>query len=204
MCAFNAARGLPAALSDRNDYTGRNGPYQSMGDTVAQAGRNVGEYASDVTHRVTETASSYASSVSDYAGAQAGERLMSAAEERGLTGEGFKEVAREVGDAFSDALSGEETSHNDQAAPVPTRGFASGPKACQQVSSRSSASMRIQTGSNFRKGQACGVSALLKRRGVAVSNPEVHEYRTPIRPSVLRTGVDHSGALIQRKLFRYQ
>jgi phage-related minor tail protein len=109
MCAFNAARGLPAALSDRNDYTGRNGPYQSMGDTVAQAGRNVGEYASDVTHRVTETASSYASSVSDYAGAQAGERLMSAAEERGLTGEGFKEVAREVGDAFSDALSGEET-----------------------------------------------------------------------------------------------
>jgi hypothetical protein len=53
--------------ADRNDYTGSNGPHQSLGDTVAQAARNAGEYASDVTHRVTETASSYASSVSDYA-----------------------------------------------------------------------------------------------------------------------------------------
>ena len=43
------------------------------------------------------------------AGAQAGESLMNAAEERGLTGEGLKEVAREVGDAFSTALSGEQT-----------------------------------------------------------------------------------------------
>ena len=42
------------------------------------------------------------------AGAQAGESLMNAAEERGLTGEGLKEVAREVGDAFSNALSGEQ------------------------------------------------------------------------------------------------
>ena len=43
------------------------------------------------------------------AGAQAGESLMNAAEERGLTAEGLKEVAREVGDAFSNALSGEES-----------------------------------------------------------------------------------------------
>jgi len=43
------------------------------------------------------------------AGAQAGESLMNAAEERGLTGEGLKEVAREVGDAFSNALSGEQS-----------------------------------------------------------------------------------------------
>ena len=42
------------------------------------------------------------------AGAQAGESLMNAAEERGLTGEGLKEVAREVGDAFSTALSGDQ------------------------------------------------------------------------------------------------
>ena len=43
------------------------------------------------------------------AGAQAGETLMNAAEERGLTGEGLKEVARDVGDAFSNALSGEQS-----------------------------------------------------------------------------------------------
>ena len=43
------------------------------------------------------------------AGAQAGESLMNAAEERGLTAEGLKEVAREVGGAFSNALSGEES-----------------------------------------------------------------------------------------------
>lgn len=43
------------------------------------------------------------------AGSQAGESLMNAAEERGLTSEGLKEVAREVGDAFSGALSGEQT-----------------------------------------------------------------------------------------------
>jgi len=44
------------------------------------------------------------------ASAQAGQSLMDAAEERGLTSEGLKEVAREVGGAFSDALSGEQTS----------------------------------------------------------------------------------------------
>ena len=43
------------------------------------------------------------------AGAQAGDSLMNAAEERGLTSEGLKEVAREVGEAFSTALSGEQT-----------------------------------------------------------------------------------------------
>jgi hypothetical protein len=44
------------------------------------------------------------------AGAQAGERLMNAAEERGLTRDGLKDVAQEVGDAFSSALSGEQKS----------------------------------------------------------------------------------------------
>ena len=42
------------------------------------------------------------------AGAQASESLKNAAEERGLTGEGLKEVVREVGDAFSNALSGDQ------------------------------------------------------------------------------------------------
>lgn len=158
----------------------------SVGESVAQAARSAGEYAADVTERVTQTASSYASSASEYAedaaraaseqsrrfarqaqssakhaleeqplavvlvglaagaavaaafpatqfekralgptgarlrdaagrageqlkdaGAKAGERLMSAAEERGLTSDGLKEVARDVGDAFSSALSGE-------------------------------------------------------------------------------------------------
>jgi hypothetical protein len=48
------------------------------------------------------------------AGAQAGERLMSAAEERGLTRDGLKEVAQEVGDAFSSALSSEQKSPNER------------------------------------------------------------------------------------------
>jgi hypothetical protein len=42
------------------------------------------------------------------AGMQAGERLSEVAEERGLTAEGLKEAARDVGETFSSALSGEE------------------------------------------------------------------------------------------------
>ena len=41
---------------------------------------------------------------------QAGERLMSAAEERGLNKEGLKEVAEDVGSTFSAAIKGEESS----------------------------------------------------------------------------------------------
>ena len=42
------------------------------------------------------------------AGMQAGERLSEVAEERGLTAEGLKGAARDVGETFSSALSGEE------------------------------------------------------------------------------------------------
>jgi hypothetical protein len=42
------------------------------------------------------------------AGMQAGERLSEVAEERGLTSEGLKEAAREVGETFSSALGGEK------------------------------------------------------------------------------------------------
>jgi hypothetical protein len=42
------------------------------------------------------------------AGMQAGERLSEVAEERGLTAEGLKDAARDVGETFSSALSGEE------------------------------------------------------------------------------------------------
>jgi hypothetical protein len=44
------------------------------------------------------------------AGMQAGERLSEVAEERGLTKEGLKEAARDVGETFSSALGTEEAS----------------------------------------------------------------------------------------------
>jgi hypothetical protein len=44
------------------------------------------------------------------AGMQAGERLSEVAEERGLTKEGLKEAARDVGETFSSALAAEEAS----------------------------------------------------------------------------------------------
>jgi hypothetical protein len=45
---------------------------------------------------------------------KAGERLMSAADERGLNSDGLTEVARDVGDSFSSALSGEESQTKSQ------------------------------------------------------------------------------------------
>jgi hypothetical protein len=44
------------------------------------------------------------------AGMQAGERLSEVAEERGLTREGLKEAAREVGETFSSALTDDKAS----------------------------------------------------------------------------------------------
>jgi len=44
------------------------------------------------------------------AGMQAGERLNEVAEERGLTSEGLKQAARDVGETFSSALAGKESS----------------------------------------------------------------------------------------------
>ena len=48
------------------------------------------------------------------AATKAGQRLAAAADERGLNTEGFKEVARDVGEAFSSALEGEEATQNTQ------------------------------------------------------------------------------------------
>jgi hypothetical protein len=73
------------------------------------------------------------------AGAQAGERLMSAADERGLTSEGLKEVAQEVGDAFSSALSGEQTNPNAQA----TRGTSPLGRAQSPVGARGSSEQTV-------------------------------------------------------------
>jgi hypothetical protein len=44
------------------------------------------------------------------AGMQAGERLSEVAEERGLTKEGLKEAARDVGETFSSALATDDMS----------------------------------------------------------------------------------------------
>ena len=59
------------------------------------------------------------------ASVQAGQGLMDAAEERGLTGEGLKGVAREVGEAFSNTLAREEAraaSASPQSQRAPSRG----------------------------------------------------------------------------------
>jgi hypothetical protein len=49
------------------------------------------------------------------AGMQAGERLNEVAEERGLTREGLKEAAREVGETFSSTLAGEKAGSDEAA-----------------------------------------------------------------------------------------
>ena len=51
----------------RMEARGDNGDDRNLRDTVAEAARSVGEYASDVSDKVTESASAYASSVADYA-----------------------------------------------------------------------------------------------------------------------------------------
>jgi hypothetical protein len=66
---------------------------------LGPAGERLRDAAGQVTERLKD------------AGTQAGERLMTAADERGLTKEGLKEVARDVGGTFTDAITGENTSH---------------------------------------------------------------------------------------------
>jgi len=61
-----------------------------------------------VSERLRSAASSMGEQVID-AGLKAGERLSEVAEERGLTTEGLKEAARDVGETFSSALGGEES-----------------------------------------------------------------------------------------------
>jgi hypothetical protein len=66
--------------------------------TLGQVGQHLRSAAEVVGTRVME------------AGMQAGERLSEVAEERGLTKEGLKEAARDVGETFSSALGTEEAS----------------------------------------------------------------------------------------------
>ena len=172
----------------RHSDADRNRP-RKFSETVSEAARSVGDYASDVSEKVRENVSSYASSVAEYAdhasesstriarqtrstvgnsiqavlreqpltvavagaalgvavaaafppteiekrnlgpagkrlkeaagkageqiteaGIQAKEKLVSAAEDRGLTADGLKEMVQEVGDAFSQALSADQSS----------------------------------------------------------------------------------------------
>ena len=173
---------------DSDIHADRNRP-RKFSETVSEAARSVGDYASDVSEKVRENVSSYASSVAEYAdhasesstriarqtrstvgnsiqavlreqpltvavagaalgvavaaafppteiekrnlgpagkrlkeaagkagaqiteaGIQAKEKLVSAAEDRGLTADGLKEMVQEVGDAFSQALSEDQSS----------------------------------------------------------------------------------------------
>jgi ElaB/YqjD/DUF883 family membrane-anchored ribosome-binding protein len=64
--------------------------------TLGQAGQRLRSAAEDMGEQLME------------AGMQAGERLSEVAEERGLTSEGLKEAARDVGEAFSSSLRGKE------------------------------------------------------------------------------------------------
>ena len=76
------------------------------------------------------------------AGVQAKEKLASAAEERGLTTEGLKDMAQEVGDAFSQAFSEDATSPKSQSA-----------QSVQQPRQTSSASPSGSAVSNQPRGQ---------------------------------------------------
>jgi hypothetical protein len=61
----------------------------------------------EVGERLRSAASAAGEQVME-AGAKAGERLSEVAEERGLTREGLKDAAREVGETFQSTLAGEE------------------------------------------------------------------------------------------------
>jgi hypothetical protein len=67
----------------------------------------------EVGERLRSSAGSMGERVME-AGKQAGHRLSEVAEERGLTSEGLKEAAREVGESFSSALTGEGDASDQQ------------------------------------------------------------------------------------------
>jgi hypothetical protein len=67
----------------------------------------------EVGQRLRSAAGSMGEQVME-AGMQAGERLSEVAEERGLTSEGLKQAARDVGGTFSSALAGEKSSNQSR------------------------------------------------------------------------------------------
>ena len=185
----NHRRAFASQAGSRQNYRQSEHGEPGVGERVADAARRAGEYVSETTDQVSDTARSYAASAADYAsevgdaawersrqiadqaweatdyvtreqpwavalgglaagaavaalfpptrlerrtlgdvgerlrsaagevggqimkaGRQAGEKLGEVAKERGLTSEGLKEAAQEVGQTFRSALSGEEES----------------------------------------------------------------------------------------------
>ena len=86
------------------------------------------------------------------AGRQAGAKLSDVAEERGLTREGLKEAAQEVGQTFSSAITGEEASADASSRPKPSEG------AQSDQSRQASGSMGRQSGSTQPRNRPAGSS----------------------------------------------
>ena len=116
--AAKGSRRMANQVRDTSDYLVREQPWAVAltgllaGAAVAAAfpstrleRRTLGE----VGERLRSAAGSMGEQLME-AGTQAGERLSEVAEERGLTSEGLKQAARDVGETFSSALSKEQSS----------------------------------------------------------------------------------------------
>jgi len=116
--AAKRSRRMANQVRDTSDYLVREQPWAVAltgllaGAAVAAAfpstrleRRTLGE----VGERLRSAAGTMGEQVME-AGMQAGERLSEVAEERGLTSEGLKQAARDVGETFSSALVGKESS----------------------------------------------------------------------------------------------
>jgi len=116
--AAKRSRRMANQVRDTSDYLVREQPWAVAltgllaGAAVAAAfsstrleRRTLGE----VGQRLRSAAGSMGEQLME-AGTQAGERLSEVAEERGLTSEGLKQAARDVGETFSSALAGKESS----------------------------------------------------------------------------------------------
>ena len=116
--AAKRSRRMANQVRDTSDYLVREQPWAVAltgllaGAAVAAAfpstrleRRTLGE----VGERLRSAAGSMGEQLME-AGTQAGERLSEVAEERGLTAEGLKQAARDVGETFSSALVGKESS----------------------------------------------------------------------------------------------
>jgi hypothetical protein len=79
------------------------------------------------------------------AGMKAGERLSEVAEERGLTSEGLKDVARDVGETFSSALTGEEE-RSDQSSNRQEAGEGAGARTQHRQTQGASNTQSAQSG----------------------------------------------------------
>ena len=101
-----------------------------------------------VGERLRSAASSMGEQVID-AGVKAGERLSEVAEERGLTTEGLKEAARDVGESFSSALGREEAASAQRSNTKQTEqsgGLRTGPRQSQSGTGATQSNKSIGAG----------------------------------------------------------